>query len=99
MLFQSGRDCEDIGIEDDVLGREPHRFGEQLVGARADLGATLEGIGLPFFIEGHHDRGGTVLPHEPRLAQEFCFPFLHADRVDDALALQALEPGFDDAPF
>ena len=33
------------------------------------------------------------------MRQELCFAFLHRNRIDDALALNALQPGFDHAPF
>jgi hypothetical protein len=37
---------EDVRIEDDVFGREADLFGQQLVGALADLDLALEGVGL-----------------------------------------------------
>jgi hypothetical protein len=41
VLLDAGGDREDVGIEDDVLGREADLVGEQLVGALADLDLAL----------------------------------------------------------
>jgi len=46
MLLDAGGDREDVGIEDDVFRREPDLARQQIVGALADLGLALEGIGL-----------------------------------------------------
>ena len=97
VFLDAGRHREHVGVEDDVFGREADLLGQQRVGARADLDLALDGIGLAHFIERHHHHRGAVAAHQERLAQEFGFAFLHRDRVDDALALQALQAGLDDA--
>ena len=99
VFLDAGGDREHVGIEDDVLGREADLFGQQPVGARADLDLAFDGIGLALFVEGHDDDRGAVAPHQPRLAQELGFAFLHRDRIDDALSLQALQSGLDHAPL
>jgi hypothetical protein len=54
----------------------------------------------PCLVEGHHDDGGAVARTiQPRLAQELGLALLQRDRVDDALALHALQAGLDDAPL
>ena len=95
VLLDAGRDGEDVRIEDDVLGREVGLFGQKLVGARADRDLALERVGLALFVERHHHDRRAIGAHEPGLAQEFLLAFLHRDRVDDRLALDAFEPGFD----
>ena len=60
MLLDAGRDREDVGIEDDVLGREADLLGQELVGARADLDLALERVGLALLVERHHDDGGAI---------------------------------------
>jgi hypothetical protein len=72
---------------------------QHAVGARADVDLALVGVGLALFVEGHHHRGRAVAAHQRGLALEFGLAFLQADAVDDALALDALEAGFDDAPL
>jgi hypothetical protein len=47
---------------------------QQAVGALADLDLAREGVGLPFFVEGHHDHGGAVAAAQLGLAQEFSSP-------------------------
>ena len=52
---------EDVGVEDDVLGREADLVGEDPVGPLADRLAALEVVGLAVLVEGHDDDGGAVL--------------------------------------
>ena len=47
VLLDAGGDGEDVGVEDDVFRREAGLFGQQLVGARADLDLARPGVGLP----------------------------------------------------
>ncbi len=46
VLLDAGRDREDVGVEDDVFGREADLLGQELVGARADLDLARLGVGL-----------------------------------------------------
>ena len=64
----------------------------------ADLELAFGGIGLAPLVEGHDDRRRAVAPDQSGLADERLFAFLEADRIDDALALNAFEPGLDDRP-
>jgi hypothetical protein len=86
-------------VEDDVLGREAELVDQDAVGACADLGLALEGVGLALLVEGHHHRRRAVAAHQRGLAPELGLAFLEADAVDDALALDALEAGLDDRPL
>ena len=95
VLLDAGRDREDVGVEDDVLGRKAGLLGQQLVGARADRDLALERVGLALLVERHHDHRRAIGAHQPRLAQELLLALLHRDRVDDRLALHAFEPGLD----
>ncbi len=99
VLLDAGGDREDVGVEDDVLGREADRFGQELVGARADFGLARVGVGLAGFVEGHHDHRRAVAQAQFRAFDELGLAFLHRDRIDDALALDALEAGLDHAPL
>ena len=89
VLLEAGRHREDVGIEDDVFGREARLAGEEPVGALADFDAPLERVGLPFLVERHHHDRGAVLARQARLAQELGLAFLQGDRVHDRLALNA----------
>src|SRR3546814_5151152 len=99
VFLHAGGDGEDVGIEDDVLGRETDLLGEDLVGARADLDLAFAGVGLALLVEGHDHGRRAVAQHRPGLLDECGLAFLHRDRVDHALALQALEAGLDHAPL
>ena len=98
VLLDPGRDGEDVGVEDDVLGREAVA-GQQLVGALADLDLALAGVGLADLVEGHDDDGGAVAADLGGVLEELGLALLHADRIDDRLAGDALQPRLDDAPL
>ena len=51
--------------------------------------------GLAELVEGHDDDGGAEAAHQRRLADELLLALLERNRVDDALALAALEAGLD----
>ena len=99
VLLDARGDGEDVRVEDDVLGREADLLDEDVVGAAADLRAALQVVGLSVLVEGHDDDGGAVLAAQPRLADELLLALLEGDRVDDRLALHALEAGLDDVPL
>src|SRR3546814_18118367 len=64
----------------------------------ADFFFARFGVGLAGFVEGHHHHGGTVALAQLGVVDELLDAFLHADGVDDALALDALEARFDHRP-
>ena len=99
VLLEAGGDGEDVRIEDDVGRIEAGLLGQQLVGALADRDLALDRVGLAGLVERHDDDGGAVVLDHARLVEEVRFPFLEADRVDDALALDALQPGLEDRPL
>ena len=99
MLLHTRRDGEDVGVEDDVLGAVACLLGQQPEGPHADVDLALNRVRLTGFVEGHHDRGSTVLAHLARLLQERLLAFLEADRVADALALQALQARLQHRPL
>ena len=98
MFLDARRHRENVGIEDDIFRREADA-GEQFVGAFTDLDLAGSSVGLALFVEGHHHHGSAITQALLRLSEERRFAFLHADRIDDALAGQALQPGFDHRPF
>ncbi len=65
---------------------------EEVVGAAADLDLALDRVRLPDLVERHHDDAGAVALDPPRLLEELLLALLEADRVDDPLALDALQP-------
>ena len=99
VLFQPGRDGQNVGIEDDVVGIEIELLGEQPVRACANVHLARDGVGLPRFVERHHDDPGAVLLNAPRFLQKILFAFLQADRVHHGLALDALQPRLEHRPL
>jgi hypothetical protein len=99
VLFDAGGDREDVGVEDDVLGREADLVDQDAIGALADLRLARQRVGLALLVERHHHRGRTVAADQSGLALELVDALLQRDRVDDALALDALEARFDHAPL
>ena len=98
MLLNPRCHGEHIGVEDDVLGREADP-GQQLVGPLANLDLAVLGVGLALLVEGHDDHRRAIVHALARLVQERAFAFLHRDRIDDRLARNALQPGFDHLPL
>ena len=63
VLLHAGGDGEDVGIEDDVFGREADLVDEDAVGALADADLLFVGCGLALLVEGHDDHRRAVLEH------------------------------------
>jgi hypothetical protein len=99
VLVDAGGDGEHVRVEHDVLGRKPDAVDQQVITPAADSRLALEGVGLAFLVERHHDDRGAVTQDELRLAQERLLPFLERNRIDDRLALHALQAGLDDFPL
>ena len=73
MLLQSGRDRENIWVENDVVSREASTFRQQIINATANFDSAFKGVSLTAFIECHHDRGCAVTPDQARLSQKLVF--------------------------
>ncbi len=99
VLPDPGGDGEAVGIEDNVLRREPNLVDEDPIGPPGDVDLPLIGVGLALLVEGHHDDDGAVAAHLPRHLAEGGLALFHRDRIDDRLALDAFQPGLDDRPF
>ncbi len=99
VFVHAGADGEDVGVEDDVAGPEANLLGQDLVGAGGGLDLAVGGDGLAFLVEGHDDDGRPIALDEPSLFEELFLSLFETNRVDDPLALDALQPRFDDRPF
>ena len=97
MLGEAGRDREDVRVEDDVVRREANLGrDEEVVRALADADLVLHRRRLADLVEGHHDHRRAVALDDLRLLDEVGLALLERDRVDNALALAALQAGLDD---
>ena len=99
VLLHAGGNGEDVRIEDDVFGRKADLVDQNPVGALADADLVLVSRGLALFVEGHHHHRRAIFQHRSGVLAKLLFAFFQRNRVDDALALQALQPGLDDLPF
>src|SRR5579885_915028 len=73
MLLDSRGDREDVGIENDILGRDAHLFGKDTVGTGADIDLALHGIGLTLLVKGHHDHRRSIAVYQARSLLEYLF--------------------------
>ncbi len=99
VLLDAGGDGEDVRVEDDVFRREADFVDQDVVAALADLALARGGVGLADLVEGHHHHGGAIALAQLGVVLELLDAFLHGDRVDDALALDALEARLDHVPL
>jgi hypothetical protein len=99
VLFDARRDGQHVGVEDDVFGGKTGLFGEQAIGPLADRDLAIGGLRLALLVEGHDHDGGAVLLDFPGFREEIRLTLFEADGVDDALALQVLEPRLEHAPL
>ncbi len=99
MFFDAGGDREDVGIEDDILGREVNDFRQDFVGAGAHIDPALIGVGLSVLVESHDHAGGAIAADGLGMGDEDLLAFLQGDRIDHRLALNALKTGLNDLPF
>ena len=93
----TGGNGQDIGVEDDRLGREPI-FGEEFVGSLGNLDFALVGVGLSPLVKEHHDGRCTIATDLAGLLQEMRFALLERDRIDHGTPLHHLQTGLDDLP-
>ncbi|MNL49959.1 hypothetical protein D3C87_1729340 [compost metagenome] len=77
VLFNTGRDGEDIGVEDDVFWRETDLFGQDLVRPTANFNLAFAGVCLADFIKRHHHHSGTVATHKFGVVDERLDPLFH----------------------
>lgn len=99
VFFDTGGHGKDVRVEDDVFRREADFVDQNVVGAFADFFLARFGVGLAGFVEGHHDDCRAVALAQLGVMDELLDAFFHADRVDDALALDAFQAGFDHFPL
>ncbi len=99
VLLDTGGDGEDVRVEDDVFRREADFVDQDVVAALADLALARGGVGLADLVEGHHHHGGAVALAQAGVVLELLDAFLHRNRVDDALALDALQARLDHLPL
>src|SRR6267378_5778769 len=99
VLLHAGGNGEDIGVEDDIFGRKTYLVDQYPVGALAYAYLVLVSRGLALFVEGHYHHRRAIHQNSSGVLAKLFLAFFQRDRIDDALALQALEPRLNDLPF
>ena len=79
VLLDAGAHGEDVGVEDDVLGREAHLLGQDPDRSRQDRDPALDGGRLALLVEGHHHHPGAVAADAPGVLDEDLLPLLEGD--------------------
>ena len=98
VFLDPSADRQDGRVEHDVERIEARALDEQPVRALEHGDLARGGVGLALLVERHHHGGGAVAADGRGPAEELLLAFLEADRVDDRLALDALQAGFEDGP-
>ena len=99
VFFDAGGNGKNVRVKDDVFRRKVDFVHQHAVSALANFNLARVSVGLAFFVERHHHRCRAIALDQLGLALEFVQAFFHADRVDDALALDATQTGFDHRPL
>ena len=99
VLFDAGGDGKNVRVKNDVFGWKAHLVHQHAVSAFTNLDLAFVGVGLAFFVKRHDHGRCAIALNQLGLAFELVQAFFHADRVDDALALNAAQTGFDHRPF
>ena len=99
MFLNTGCNSENIRVEYDVSRVETHLLRQNSIGALTNLHLSLQCIGLPLFVEGHHHHGSAEAATYLRLVDKRFFSFLQRNRVDNTFPLQAFQTCFDHAEF
>ena len=75
----AGSDRQHVRVKDDVRWREVQLLHQNVVGAGGNIHATLVVGGLAFFVEEHHDDGGTQALDGERMLDKRLFAHLEGD--------------------
>ena len=99
VLFDTGGDGEDVGIKNNVFRREVDFVDQQAISALANLNLARIGIGLAFLVKRHHHRSRAVALEQFGLLAKDRLAFFHGDGINNSLALNAAQTGFNHAPL
>ena len=99
VFFDTGRHRKDIRVKDNIFWREADLFGEDFVGATANLNFTFAGISLAHFVKGHHHYRSAVAANQFRMVDKGFDALFHRNRVNDAFALNAFQAFLNNFPL
>ena len=87
MLFYPGGNSQDIWVEDNVVRVYSGLLHQQVVGPSADLYFPFKRVGMPFFVEGHHDDSRTQLFYHAGVFEKNSFSLFQGDGIDNGFSL------------
>ena len=99
VLFNARGHSKNVGVKNNVFRRKVQLIDQDAIRPLADFHLALVGVGLAFFVKGHDHGGRAVALEQSGLVLELLHTLLHADRIDDALALDAAQPRLDHLPL
>ena len=99
VLFNSGSNCENIGIKNDIVCRKTRLLCQQVVGALANGYPSVKSRRLPSLIKCHDNNGSTHFTGYSCLLQKHFLALFKGDRIDNGFALQAFQSFQYDLPF
>ena len=99
MFFHARGDGQNVRVKDNVFGRESNFINQDVVGFFANGNLVIRFHRLPCFVERHNDYCGAVAANQSGFAFKLLKVVFHRDRVDDRLALNISQSGFDDLPL
>ncbi|CCJ86418.1 hypothetical protein BN133_2795 [Cronobacter dublinensis 582] len=99
VLVDARCDRENVRVEDNIFRREAHLFSENFVRPAANVDFALAGVSLAHFVKRHHHDCRAVAAHQFCVMYERFDALFHRNGVNDAFALNTLQPFFDDVPF
>ena len=76
VLRHTGSYRKDVGVENNILGRESGLFGKEFVCPAAYLYFTLIGNGLSYLVESHYNHSRAETSQFTRMRKEFILSFL-----------------------
>ena len=91
VLAHTRCDGEDVWVKNNIFGREADALGEQSVCPRANLNAALVGCRLTLLVKCHHDQSRARALNLLGALKEQLLALLQRERVDNRLALDALQ--------
>ena len=96
VVLVAGGDREGERVEQDVVGRDAVPVDGEVVQALGDLELSLWRLGHALFVDGQRDYASPEATAQRTYFVEASLSVFEVDRVDEALAADPLERGFED---
>jgi len=88
-----------LGLEDDLVRRQPHLLGQQSVGAATDFDLALDRVRLALLVVGHDDDRSPVSASRAARVRNSASPSLSEIEFTIGLPPMQRQPRLDDGPL